>query len=386
MDKQDYALYAIALSALGLVTTLSDAGVNSKLLALAGEGAAAGKDVSPYFRAAMQFRRILAAAVVLPGLVLAIYLLFANGASPLILALSVLAIALTALAAISTSLVTVALQVFREYKSLQGTALWSAIVRLGLVAALFLLGVSSPPAFLFAGAIAAAYLYLARSRTAKHHADWGAGTHPVGREDFISASRSALPSALALILAEQLVTILLTINGNTDAIAEIAALTRFAVAFAVVNDVVRNIVAPSIARSAPTRSSVLRSLGQVSSVYLLLAVAYLTGLILAGPLLLSILGPEYAGLTPELAALGLGTVIVNFSRGGIGAINYARGWNRYSWSYIPFAVVWAIVGLSALDLSTTWGAIAFSASLALVGLASQVVRLVHGVLNLESGS
>ena len=182
-----------------------------------------------------------------------------------------------------------------------------------------------------------------------------------------------------MIVGEQVVNVILTANGNTDGIAQIAALSRYALAFTVINSIVATIGASTIAR-APARSrELLQGSAKYVGLYAALCTATVAALTLASPFLLFLLGPDYEELSVEFFVLVVGAAITNFASFGIGVITHARGWISFSWSYIPFAVIWLVVVPQNVSTATSLGAATLAASLSIPLLLSQVVRLVVGV-------
>ena len=84
-------------------------------------------------------------------------------------------------------------------------------------------------------------------------------------------------------------------------------------------------------------------------------------------------------MSVEFFVLVVGAAITNFASFGIGVITHARGWISFSWSYIPFAVIWLVVVPQNVSTATSLGAATLAASLSIPLLLSQVVRLVVGV-------
>jgi O-antigen/teichoic acid export membrane protein len=381
LDKDQYALYAIFLSTVGMVGLLANSGVNSVLLARAGKALSRGLTLAPLFVAANRVRLITAAGLMLPAGVLAAVLLVANGSTWGETAMLVVFLVATVWTTLVASVYRLAIQVYGEYRSIQWLDLSFATVRTAFTALLFLFGVAWAPWFaLIAVAIAGADAW-ASWRLACRDDRWGTAMRRSAESSgpFVRALRQTLPANIALVAGEQLVTILLTANGNTAAIADIAALSRFAAAFLVVNSIFSNIVSPALSRSAHDPVALTKRAILAVGGYLALAILYVVAtVVLSGPILW-LLGPEYAGLQTQLAIVACGTAITSFAVYGLGALTFGLGWTTLTWTYIPLLIAWVAFGLS-LDLSQSLNAMLFAASLSLVRLANQLIRVIYGVL------
>lgn len=378
LEKDQYALYTICLSSLGVVTVLSTSGVTSTLLALAGKGHREGRDLGPYFRAAFNLRSRIVLIVFVPVVIYTGVMLAGNGADPVQLGLMLFLLLVTILPTLTASFSRLPLQLYGEYRTIQWVTLGVAVLRLCLTGLVVVLAVRYGVAFLLVGALVAIADALLTGRHAAKRVRWTGDVVPEGTSDLMAALRRSLPGTLTVILAELFVTATLTWNGNTAAIATIGALGRFAVAFVVVNSIVSNIASPAIARISDSRASVARGLLFVTGIYAAISGTFVMATWVFADALLWVIGPQYAGLRLELVLVAAAGAITNFSLYGIGAVTYARGWNKLTWTYIPLIAVWATIGLVFLDLSTVVGGIIFSGSLALVRLANQIIRLLSG--------
>jgi len=384
MDKEQYALYGIAVAAIGASAVLSDSGITSTMISSAGRSARQGLSIAAAFDVAMRTRRKLLLFVMPPIVALNAYLLYQNGASVTETAVVLSLVIAAVVPEINSSLYRVVLQIGDAVTAIQWIQFGVAVTRLLILVALWLVPVSSLLPFLAVqAAISLAQLWLFH-RAARPILATGA---VVGDEDarpYVRSLRHTLPQNVMLIASPQIVSLMLTEVGNTAGIAEIAALSRFAMVLVVVQQVVGNIGAPLIAKDEVTRLATRRALAIIVGAYLVIVVAFVGVVaLLSGPLL-SILGPEYVGLDAELVVITAGAGLSSLVTYGLGSVNHARGWTDLSWVYVPFLAVWVVVSLAAFDLTTSLGAAVMYATISLVELSTHLVRLGVGYRRLTS--
>lgn len=388
LSKDDYALYSICAAIIAALIALSDSGVNSKLLSRLGEIMTIRGDATPVLRAARRVRTITLVGIVPVSCGFELYLLLANGAD---VSLAILLTALTALAVVPevfSALARIGLQVHFLTGAIQRAMIGSATVRLISFALIALLVTAASPAVFLAATVVTAivqavYLTLSlppavsgRHRTAQ--------VDPDENRRFRTAFFSTLPQSLSVIAGEQWITAKLTITGNVSGIAELAALSRFALIFAVANMVVSNVVAPRAAIGSVDRASTQRAVRTIAGSYCILAALFVAGVWLASPLLIGVLGDSYRGLESELLIVCIGYAIANFAAFGVGGVNHARGWVSGSWVYLPLLITWALVCEVTVDPATSMGPAIYSASLALVMLLTQCYRFSIGYRSLRT--
>lgn len=383
LDKVEYAQYSLAIALIAALTQLTDSGISAVLLSKGSEKLHDHLALAALFRAGNRFRLGYGAICIAIGCLWLFLLLQFNGAN---LADSVLYVGLTALGMFPVLAMGVTLVLFRlqlDLTTIQRTGLATSIVRVSAVAVLALTGSGTPGLYLAITA-AVSYLYAAllwvRSRPIMSLAPRKVKVGP----EFRNAVQATLPSVLVLIAAEQLLLTLLSVRGSPDVIAELNAMSRFGVAFALVNAIVNDIAVPIVARSAARRGVILRRSFSVVGIYTCLC-ACLVGLTaISAPLLISILGPQYAGLETSLVWVAVAFSLSNVAV-VIGMINNARGWIRYSWTYIPLIGLWFVLTATYADLTSIESVVIVVVLQAAPAVCGQVIRFVAGSRTLPSG-
>lgn len=388
LSKDDYATYSICAAVIAALIALSDSGVNSKLLSRLGEIKSSGGDSSPVFRAARRVRGLTLIGIVPVTCGFELYVLVANGAD---FGVAIILTTLTALAVVPeifSALARIGLQVQFMTGKIQKALIGTAVSRLVAFTLISLFVVpTSPFVFLLATVITAlvqaVYLTMSLPPTESHQLHSTRFDTTESRR-FRGAFFATLPQSLSVIAGEQWITAKLTIAGNASGIAELAALSRFALVFAVANMVVSNVIAPRFAVASVSRKSTRRALKAIAGSYAVLAVLFVVCVWISAPVLVAILGPSYAGLEPELIVVCTGYAVANFAAFGIGGVNHARGWVLGSWLYFPLLVIWAALCEILVDADSTAGPAIYSASLAIVMLLTQSYRFAIGYRSLAA--
>jgi hypothetical protein len=158
-----------------------------------------------------------------------------------------------------------------------------------------------------------------------------------------------LPTNAFLIAQAQVLQVALAALGATATLADITAASRFAALFAVVNQTLNGVLVPAFSRYAGSRQAVLRRYIVIASGYAgLLAVGWLMIWALA-PILIKILGPDYAHLTQVMLIVTAGAVAYEIAS-SMHVLSQARGWLRGSWIFMPLSATWTTFLLVTLDI------------------------------------
>lgn len=382
MATFELAYFSIAFGVTAAVSVIAGTGVSSVLMARGGRAIADGRPLSTELVGAYAVRRTLVFWIAPPALVLLAVLLTLAGDDPWDVVAIACGAAVIFAATVAADLSRVTLLLLKDLRTTQGAALASTLFRLGLFWLLAKAHVDG--AVLFIAAVAAASVLEAgilwgRTRTRVPDAARAGRTN---RHPYWTAVKRSSLFNITQVAGDQVQTITLTLVGNITAIAEISAMSRYRAGYGMAGSIVANIVNPRVAVHAHGRTEVKRAAWLLCGAYgLLVIVTTLLAWVLA-PLLLSLLGPEYQDLTLEFVIVAIAFGIGGFSMSALGAINYARGWQRYSWTFTPLLLAWFLIGISVLDLSTTLGASLLLATSTLPVLLAQVIRFVAGFRSL----
>jgi hypothetical protein len=378
LEKVEYAHYAIIVALIASMTLVSESGVSSVLLS---QGARVGSDasrLSSLFGGALRFRRLFGSIVLVFGNIGMALLLLQNGASWSEIVTYSIIVTATSFQLFGKGVAQARLRLMSDFRTIQRVAFGSAAGRTLLIALFVMTTQLSVTALLLIGLCATTFESTRTRRVGFADLDRAAPHLFEDRRAFGSAVRQTLPMNLLLVLQTQLLYFLLGSAGSTETLAEIAALSRFAIVFVILNSVVADIGSGLVARTLNSRGALLRITGRIMGAYVAVAALFVLVAWLAAPWLVLLLGPSYEGLEGPLVVVAAGSAAIN-SMNALTSINQARGWIKWSWLYVPFAGLWMILGFLVLDLTDIYQAALLMAAQAVPSLVTQIVCFVAGV-------
>lgn len=359
LTVEAYAQYSIAFAFQRVLSVLADLGLQGSVVALVGSRGSDPSVVGEYVRAARRIRSrtFLGAAAVAA---VAFPLLTARQAWPA-LDKALLCAAVVAFVWFEGGLLYGApLMIARNVRGYYKARVWPAVLRLGLTAAAWGLGVLS-------GWVAA---WLAALQTAWSAHKLRAQARPLVREpndvslavhrEFWRYLGPLLPNSIYYAFQDQIALGIVAWVGNSRVVAEVGALGRLAQIFLFLGAANPVLVAPLVARS---RSDALpRTYLGVGAVVALVGVFLaLSAWLLPDPYLW-LLGPRYAGLGDAIGwAVTAGSLAL--VAGTLFTMNAARKWVFLHATLAGIAATLATqVALAlSLDMSTVAGAARFMA-------------------------
>lgn len=385
MDKNDYAHYSIAVALVAATTLVAEAGLNSVLMSKGAEIRGRKGPLDTLFSTALRFRFIVGSPLILVGCVAIIILLAYNEMPGPVIVIS----SCIVLATLFTTMTSATLLTFHRINLsvdlIRRTSLGFTAGRLLIIIGLIAISAVNVPLVLAVSLLCALGTTLVYKKVASQSLDLKA---PRSESDWIAfklGAKRTLPMNIVLVLSEQSILVFLSVFGTPEVIANVSALSRFSIAFVMVNLIIADIGAPLIARTHSVVSAVAKRFMIILGIYFGLAALLVTGVYFTAPILLGLLGHKYAGLEVPLLIIATGSAVLNIGY-AFSSMNQARGWIKYSWTYLPLIAVWATVGLLFFDLTSTVGAAAFMATQALPSLAVQIVRFASGMTGLSRQS
>ncbi|WP_146068856.1 lipopolysaccharide biosynthesis protein [Arthrobacter sp. ZGTC131] len=377
LSIQEYALYSIYIGLIFAMTSLSDAGVGSTLLAHGAKVKDSPDELGAWFRSGLRFRRRVGLWLSFFALACLLFLFNTNGASLWEMLLAAALMIVTLESVYQRGIWQVYFRLQLRANEAQNVLVGSAVVRLVLVIAAIVIPQQILPYLLFTTAVTywlEAWLLTRRGRITSA---WGNADHPDARVALRKAFTQVLPMNLVNVLRGQSVVFVLSVLGSTVVVSQVAALSRFSMVFAVLNAVVLEMLSPRIALLATSRQSVAAAMTKILTVYLLCSSVVVLCMVPASSLILGLLGPNYSGLDQELIVISVGSVGINLAIAW-GSLNHSRLWLAGSWSLFPLTVLWGFVGATSIDLATSAGAALFTATQAIPLLMTEGIRSALG--------
>jgi O-antigen/teichoic acid export membrane protein len=383
LSKEEYAIYTIAGSALGLLSVLSDLGVNGALLALGGPAWRDGSRLGQLLNTALQLRwGFFGIGAVASGVVF--FSLGIKAGATLPYAVGIFALLLGGgIFQLNYDIWSVVLRLHAQVTRLQGLDLAAAVMRLCLLAGALLTFINCAVA-IAVNSLCFVLLGTMARRWAGECASYALLPNASARGELLGLAISQTPGIIFNCLYSQAAVLVISIFGGTTQIADLGALTRLGVIFSILGSVMSTIVLPRFARTNDRRA--------LSSRYTQVVVAFLTGtggllgLALLFPRqIVWLLGGKYSGLERVVVLMVLGALVNSFV-GLLWSLNLSKGWVKRAWTSIPAIIVFQIVAAISLDLSTVRGAILFGTLPALAAVPVCLWLAWIGIRQAPSGS
>ncbi len=348
LAKEDYALFAITNSMQTAANVLADLGIGIGVRSIGGRVWHDPERFGQLLNTALSLRRQFALGSLAVTVPVAGWMLWRNGASPLLLAGLCLCLAIGVIPLLGVSVWNVCLQMHSQYRRMQQLDLGNALLRAGLIA---LMSVTRMNALLAAtvGVVGSWVQMIYARRWARGLANPTAPVNAEDRRELIRLSLKSLPNAVFFCLQGQITLLILTLVDNPTGISDITAIGRIAALFAVFSAIFISVIGPRFAQCRePARLPRLYLLLVVSTLFVLGPIM-LTARWFPEPLLWA-LGEKYAGLGGEcvwVMATGCVAQVVNV----LHILNSCKAWFRVqSIGYIPAILIAQVVAALNLDL------------------------------------
>jgi hypothetical protein len=375
--KDQYAIYAIVNLLIAAAAMLTESGLSSVLLASGSRLRHSPSRLSSLFAGAIRFRYRWGSIVISVFVGILVAVLTVNRVNLGNIVPYAALLVLTVVPTLSKGIRQVYLRLESDVRGLQRVALQSALLRLALTLPLIVLSQVDLVVVLLINVVAAVFEnWRIRSRSSALNVH--AAFVPSDIQDFRWSLRKVLPMSMVIVLQDQLLFFLLGFRGNQEIIADIAALSRFALVFVILNAPVTDVASGIVARAASRVREIARLYALVLGMYITLVSVCIFFVYLFSGFLLSILGDAYSGLHTPLLIVVCGCGLINFAN-AFRSLNFARGWVAQSWLFIPTTAIWAICGVFLFDLRNSVDAALFMASQSIPALITQLCCMVLGL-------
>lgn len=326
LPKPEYALLAIANSMQSACQALAELGTGMGVRSIGGRIWNDPARFGQLLRTSLSLRRgfgLIAFGICLP---ITGWLLWRNGAVPVLAVALCLALAAGVAPLVAATTWVVSAQLHGEYKRIQKLDLGNAGLRLALVGTLCLTCFNALLTILV-GALANWVQTLTLRRWAWAKTGPGDSINLQDRRELLDLSLKSLPNTIFFCFQGQILLVILTFAGSPAGIADLTALGRLAMAFQVLSVTFANVLAPRFACCQESRRLQQLYLTFVCSISSILLVLATCAWLWPDPFLL-LLGDQYRSLRREA-----GWVVTAGCVGQIGAVmwtlNSSKAWIRF---------------------------------------------------------
>jgi O-antigen/teichoic acid export membrane protein len=358
LSPQEYGLYTLANTMLGTMTVLADGGISSGVMSQGGKVWQDRVKLGKVLATGLDLRKKFAIGSLLIAVPFLFYLLRHHNASWLMSFLIVVSLIPAFLTALSGTLLQIAPKLSQHIGPLQKNNIISNVGRLFLTLITVFIFPWAFVAIIVAG-IAQLWANIDLRKISSAYADWNQKPDLIIRKEILSFVKRILPGSIYFCLSGQITIWLISIFGNTMAVAQVGALGRLSMTLSIFSALLSTLMIPRFARLSGNRNKLLKTffliqLGLVAMGALIIALVYIFP-----AQILWILGKDYSNLKTELV-LSIAGSCMGLIAGSAFGLASSRGWAINPLLSIPLTIVAIIVGTILIDISSLMGVLKFN--------------------------
>jgi len=305
---QEYALYTLANTFLGTLTIFTDSGISNGVMALSGKVWQDPKKLGVVLATGLDLRKKFALVTLVIATPIIIYLLLKNNATWLSAILIFLSLIPAFYAALSDSLLEITPKLHQDITNLQKNEIVVGLGRLLLtVLTIFIF----PWTFviILASGIPRIYGNIKLKKINDKFVDSKQKPDPIVRKEILSIVAKILPNIVFYAVSGQIVIWILSVFGNTNDLANIGALGRFAALMGFFTGVLSVLFIPRFSRLQDNKATVVKAF-LFFQVILFIISGFILLIVFLFPIqMLWILGTSYVSLSSELFLIMLANCI-----------------------------------------------------------------------------
>jgi len=349
LPTAEFALYTLANSMLATTTVLADSGIGAGILSSGGKVWQNRDGLGSVVATGISLRRKFALLTLFIALPLLMYLLVRHHAGWPMAVLIVLSLIPAFYAALSDTLYEIPLKLNQDIKALQKNQLQANISRfLLLISALYFIP------FTFVAMICTGLTRLwanirLRKRAAKF-ADLDQPGDPEVKKDIRDMLKRTMPSTIYYCASSQITIWLISIFGNTTAIAQVGALERIAGALSLISVVFSTLVIPRFARLSTDSKLLMLRFSQIICTLLVMSGVICLAFYVFSDQVLFILGPQYSHLNTALLLVTIAGC-VKLMAGVANYLSVSRGWAITPVLHITVSIAVQVALIFYMDLT-----------------------------------
>ena len=370
LSVEEYAFYTLANTMLGTMTILADGGISSGVIAEGGKVWQNTKKLGSVINTGLKLRKSFALFSLLILLPVLGYLLWKNDASWQTIGLVSLSILPAFYAALSDKIYQIPLKLNQSIAPLQKNQVLVSIGRLVLISGSLFIFPFTFIALLGNGIPRLIGNYKLK-KLSEPFTDFTEPPKQAINERILKIVKLTIPGSIYFCISGQITVWLLSLFGNTNAVAQIGALGRISTLFSLFTILSATLFIPRFARQKQDYSQLLRV--YIKILLVIFSVLFFAVLLLKlfSPYVLIILGKDYTNLNYELflslVAAGVGVLSgVSFN------LNSSRGWIINPIMLIGFNLLGIFISIVLLDLSNLIDVLLMNIIINLIGLVLNV--------------
>ncbi len=358
LPTQEYGLFTLANTMVGTMVVLADGGITSGVMSQGGKVWRNKEKLGVVLVTGLDLRRKFAVGSLLVAVPVLLYLLRHHDASWLMSIIIVISLIPTFFTALSGTLLQLAPQLHQNISSLQHISVASNAFRLILTSITLF---AFPWAFIaiLAAGIPQVWANKSLKKLSTIYADWQQPGDAAVRKEILLFVKRILPGSIYYCLSGQITIWLISVFGNTTAVAQVGALGRLAMMLSVFSSLISTLIIPRFARLPDNKIKLLRTFYSVQFLLVLIGCLIVSLVYLFPAEILWILGKDYSNLKTELLLSVAGSCMGLLAGSSFG-LAAGRGWAIHPLISIPITVTAIISGIFFLDISTLSGILKFN--------------------------
>jgi O-antigen/teichoic acid export membrane protein len=378
LSTQEYALYTLANTMLGTMLILADGGISIGVMSEGRKVWQDPKKLGVVLITGFDIRKKYTTISLLIAIPLLIYLLLQHGANWFISILIILSLIPAFFSALSGNVLTIGPALHQTIAPLQKVQLG---VNLGRLIMLFLTILVFPWVFIaiLSSSLPQIWGNIQLRKISKGFVDWKQKPDPIIRKEILSVVKRILPGSIYYCLSGQITIWLISIFGNTNAVAQIGALGRLSMMLTLFSSIFCTLILPRFARLENNKRLLFKRFFQILIGLLVMFICIVLIVSIFPGQLLMILGKNYSGLEKELILSIAGSCISLFA-GLLFTISTSRNWIINPFVFIPLTLVTIICGISLINLTSLAGVLKFNL---FVSSTELLIYFIYGILKIN---
>lgn len=349
MEKTEYAWYTVGNTMLNGLSVLTTFGLVTALFSVGGKHAGNPSALGGVMAACLQYRTIFIGVFgpVVAGCM--VYMLWRLQCPPAYIVALVVIVTAYVWIQINQDLANALLRLAGRYNYPQAQSAGVAFFRLLLIGLLALGGILRVWSAMLVTLVTSSvgFFFFLRPESKRHY---HAGASPDAETGgaIRKITYNTLPNTLHAFLNPQISVFVLSVFSTSASVADLGALSRFALLYSLPAAIVTNISQPWLAKTP--RRNLLRNYLYVVlyGVGIAVTMVFVTGA--GSSVFLALLGSGYDGLSKELLIFAA-TASAQFFCNCCGVVLTARGWVSYLWIQPIISIAVKIAGCFFVDLS-----------------------------------
>lgn len=375
LPTKEYAFYTLANTMLGTMTMLADGGISNGVMAQGGKVWQDRDKLGTVLATGLALRKKFAVISLIFSLPVLASLLIHNGASFFTTTLIILALIPSFFANLTDSLLEIIPKLHQELKPLQKNEIVVSLWRLCLITISLLLMPFTAVAIL-ANGITRIYGNIRMMDIAYVFATKGQRSDEVTRKEIINTVKKVMPITIYYCFSGQIIIWVLSIMGNTSAIAQVGALSRLSMVLNLFSILISTLILPRFARiSTDNRDGILNAFMYIQFLLVLMCISIVTIFYLFPDQFLWILGKSYSSLSKELLLMIFSSCIGVLSS-STGNLLGSRGWFINPVIIILVNIVSLIISSYVFNISQITGILYYNI---LLGVITYIITIIYGL-------